>query len=389
MPCSKGSFQTDLEVNAVGKEEYIKLPELSFSGKKRWQCKVCLYIFEGDESPEKCPRCWAPKEEFVLLGDTVEDKVDELSPPTTDETEADVLVVGTGAAAFAAAITAQKQGCSVIMLEKAAIIGGTTKRSGGGFWTPNNRHQREAGITDAKEDAVKYMARQSYPLEVDANCKTKIYKAKKGIFFGTGGYSHNEELMLHFQRGPIFGGCAAPESTGDFIEWAQKSVLNLEIWRELFAHRAYLKMYWRTLTASFVANLKDTINKFNKYAKEGKDLDLQRGDYEYDLEWASIPPTKPGVNWPENPQGNYSMYPLAEGGPYYAVILASGTLDTNGGPIINKYSQVLNVHNKPIPGLYGVGNCIAAPSANAYWGGGGTIGPALTLGYIAGNQISK
>ena len=77
--------------------------------------------------------------------------------------ETDILVVGSGAAAFSAAITARQQGAEVIMLEKAAFIGGTTMRSGGGLWIPNNRFQRERGIVDAKEDAVRYMARYSFP----------------------------------------------------------------------------------------------------------------------------------------------------------------------------------------------------------------------------------
>src|SRR5512136_1518454 len=77
--------------------------------------------------------------------------------------EADVIVVGSGAAAYSAAITSRSKGAEVIMLEKGALYGGTTLRSGGGFWIPNNRFQKEKGILDSKEDATRYMARYSFP----------------------------------------------------------------------------------------------------------------------------------------------------------------------------------------------------------------------------------
>ncbi len=140
------------------------------------------------------------------------------------------------------------------------------------------------------------------------------------------------------------------------------------------------------LDSSFTNGLKETFDRFNEFARTGKDLDFNRGDSPYDLEWGSIKPTKPGVEWPDDVNKNYTMYPLSEEGPYYGAILGSSTLDTNGGPVVNADGQVLDWNNKPIKGLYGAGNCIAAPSASAYWGGGGTIGPALAYGYLAANH---
>jgi succinate dehydrogenase/fumarate reductase flavoprotein subunit len=254
--------------------------------------------------------------------------------------DADVIVVGSGAAAYSAAITARSRGAEVIMVEKAALYGGTTLRSGGGFWIPNNRFQKEKGIEDKKEDAIRYMARYSFPQlynpddlrlglpeneynlisayydtasqmvdylgnigalksiqeinwtgkpQVDymeilpenkgvrgrllysmgadgkmayggelirqlkawadghniklilnhrvtrivRNQKSEVagikatyqdrkvgFRARKAVVFGSGGFTHNPELMLRFQRGPHFGGCAAPGSTGDFVYMA-------------------------------------------------------------------------------------------------------------------------------------------------------------------------
>lgn len=79
------------------------------------------------------------------------------------DAEHDVVVVGSGGAAFAAAITARAMGSDVVMFEKGAYVGGTTLVSGGGMWIPNSKQMQDAGLEDPREDALKYMARHSFP----------------------------------------------------------------------------------------------------------------------------------------------------------------------------------------------------------------------------------
>ena len=69
--------------------------------------------------------------------------------------EADVVVVGTGGAGFSAALFAHEEGSKVIMLEKGPAAGGTTIRSGGVAYIPNNHLLRKAGVSDKKEDFLR------------------------------------------------------------------------------------------------------------------------------------------------------------------------------------------------------------------------------------------
>ena len=43
--------------------------------KKLFKCTVCGYIHEGEEAPDFCPKCGAPKEKFVELDKEAADKI--------------------------------------------------------------------------------------------------------------------------------------------------------------------------------------------------------------------------------------------------------------------------------------------------------------------------
>ncbi len=69
----------------------------------------------------------------------------------------DVVVVGSGAGGLTAALTARLQGLSVIVIEKTALFGGSTSKSGGTIWIPNNLYLEEAGVKDTYEHAKTYL----------------------------------------------------------------------------------------------------------------------------------------------------------------------------------------------------------------------------------------
>jgi succinate dehydrogenase/fumarate reductase flavoprotein subunit len=71
--------------------------------------------------------------------------------------EADVVVVGSGAAALAAAAALSIKGLDVIILEKADCFGGTTAFSGAAMYLPLTKKAAAAGVHDSREDVLRYL----------------------------------------------------------------------------------------------------------------------------------------------------------------------------------------------------------------------------------------
>ena len=70
------------------------------------------------------------------------------------DAEFDFVVAGSGGGGMTAALAADDSGASVLVLEKQALIGGSTCMSGGVVWIPNNPLMQRGGVADSYDDAM-------------------------------------------------------------------------------------------------------------------------------------------------------------------------------------------------------------------------------------------
>jgi 3-oxosteroid 1-dehydrogenase len=119
------------------------------------------------------------------------------------------------------------------------------------------------------------------------------------------------------------------------------------------------------------AALEASVARFNHHARTGRDTDFGRGDSSADRYYGD-PHVRP------NP-----CLGAIERAPFYAIAVYPGDLGTKGGLATDLQGRVLSRDNTVIAGLYAAGNTTASVMGPTYPGAGGTIGPALTFGFVA------
>jgi succinate dehydrogenase/fumarate reductase flavoprotein subunit len=72
--------------------------------------------------------------------------------------EADLLVIGAGAAGMTAALVGALEGLETVLCEKSDTVGGTTATSAGTVWIPGSRQSKAAGVPDTIDAAKTYLA---------------------------------------------------------------------------------------------------------------------------------------------------------------------------------------------------------------------------------------
>jgi hypothetical protein len=124
--------------------------------------------------------------------------------------------------------------------------------------------------------------------------------------------------------------------------------------------------------------LERTLARWNEHAERGEDPDFGRGRGKHDRWWGD-------PDYGDDPRA--TVGPL-DTPPYYAVQVFSGALGTKGGPRTDAEGQVLDVDGHPIGGLYAAGNAMGSVMGMTYGGAGGTLGPGMVFGFLAGRHAA-
>ncbi|MFW2071904.1 FAD-dependent oxidoreductase [Acinetobacter gerneri] len=119
-----------------------------------------------------------------------------------------------------------------------------------------------------------------------------------------------------------------------------------------------------------------SVSSYNIHAKQGLDPEFNRGTTPY-----------------QKAQGDADHRPnpciaAIEHGPFYAIKVVPGSLGTFAGLITDNDARVLDqATHLPIKGLYAVGNDMNSIMGGQYPSGGITLGPAMTFGYLAAQDL--
>lgn len=123
--------------------------------------------------------------------------------------------------------------------------------------------------------------------------------------------------------------------------------------------------------------LEATVAEYNRHARAGRDPAFGKGDTPFNR-----------FGGDANLKPNPCVAPI-ERAPFYAVKVLPGSLGTFAGLETDARARVLDLHGRPIAGLYAAGNDMASVMGGCYPSGGITLGPAMTFGYVAGRHLAE
>lgn len=125
------------------------------------------------------------------------------------------------------------------------------------------------------------------------------------------------------------------------------------------------------------AKLSATVERWNGFARNGKDEDFHRGERFYDQ-----------CGFVGDPFSEERSMGTIEKAPFFAIPVVPGDVSTYGGVLTDEFSRVKKADGTVIEGLYATGVTTASPMGNVYPGAGASVGPSMTFGWIAAKHAA-
>ncbi len=208
--------------------------------------------------------------------------------------------------------------------------------------------------------------------------KRFVNEASPYLEFGAAMYADNEKtgssvpawlifdakFRYSYPMGPLMPGQIAPDR-GLPKEW-----LNKVYWKD-----DMLDGLARQIGVD-AAGLRETVKLNNQYAQQGVDKEFGKGGNVFDRYYGDV-----------NVKPNPCLAPIGKA-PFYAMRVDAGDIGTKGGLLTDIHARVLDQSDKPIEGLFCIGNNSASVMGHSYPGAGGTLGPAMTFGFRAANFMA-
>ena len=124
--------------------------------------------------------------------------------------------------------------------------------------------------------------------------------------------------------------------------------------------------------------LRNSVNRHNEFALTGTDEDFGKGDLELNR-FNGDPAHSP----------NPCLRPI-ENGPFVAMAVWPAEIGCSVGLSTDPDGRVLDVEDRPVPGLFACGNDMGSLMSGSYPGPGTTLGPAVVFGWrVAMHAVGK
>lgn len=212
-------------------------------------------------------------------------------PPAAAAMTCDVLVIGSGAAGLATAVTAAHHGLSVIVAEKEPLFGGTTAISGGWLWIPRNPLAVAAGIREDIDGPLAYLRAELGAGASDGRIRAFLETGPEMVSFfadqsAVRWIDGNAIPDFHESEGAAAGGrsvSVAPfdgRALGDWLAWLRPPLAEATVWGMAIQGGAEMRHFFNATRspASALVVMKRLARYGWQRLRHGRDLHLVNGN---------------------------------------------------------------------------------------------------------------